>query len=244
MDISLLSNFIVFSRYMNFTEAAEAVHLTQSSLSKQIASLEKELGGPLVDRHGHGLSLTPAGRLLLNEASVIVSQYEDVMAKVRAVAARQRQTIIFSGRFRNPLLVDLVSKVVTEAARRYPDLFVRTVSDDSQDYLDQLFASRIDLLFAVSSLEHIRPELVLVPLFSEPLMVLVPKGHRIAKAAEVPARELQGERVICRSGLAYRDVLARFQELFKTLDDQGGGGGTSGITCRQQCRGHLYPRAA
>lgn len=68
MDIRELRTFIAVAQTGNITRAAEELHISQPALSRQIIKLENELGCKLLERGGHGISLSNAGHLLLNRA--------------------------------------------------------------------------------------------------------------------------------------------------------------------------------
>lgn len=68
MDIRELRTFIAIAQAGNITRAAEELHISQPALSRQIIKMENELGCKLLERGGHGISLTNAGHLLLNRA--------------------------------------------------------------------------------------------------------------------------------------------------------------------------------
>ena len=69
MDKNKLNYFISAARHLNFTKAAEDCHVVQGTISKQIASIEDELGVKLFIRKGQTLSLTPAGQKLLDDSN-------------------------------------------------------------------------------------------------------------------------------------------------------------------------------
>lgn len=68
MNLRQLQYFVTVVDEGNFTSAAKRLYVAQPSLSKQIAALEKELGGPLIERLHRGIRLTPSGRAFLPEA--------------------------------------------------------------------------------------------------------------------------------------------------------------------------------
>ncbi len=78
MKISQLRYFITIAQLENMSRAAELLHISQSSLSKNIASLEEELGAPLFDRNNKQISLNPAGKLFLQSCNVILQEYQKV----------------------------------------------------------------------------------------------------------------------------------------------------------------------
>ena len=83
MDTQHLQAFVAIAEQGSFSAAAEKLHLTQPAISKRIALLEDQLGTRLFDRVGRSVILTPAGKILLNKAQLILSE---VTATQRAIA--------------------------------------------------------------------------------------------------------------------------------------------------------------
>lgn len=81
MNLDYWQEFVVLSRYMNVSEAARHLHLSQPTLSNHLASLEREMGSPLLAR-GKTLHLTPAGRMFLRKAPAVLAAYEDALSAV------------------------------------------------------------------------------------------------------------------------------------------------------------------
>ena len=82
----------VVARTLNFTRAAEEVHIAQPPLSRQIANLEDEVGIKLFDRDPRGLRLTPAGVFFGARAEEIVDRIDRLKRETAALAADARQT--------------------------------------------------------------------------------------------------------------------------------------------------------
>ena len=83
MGQSLLDEFIVFSRYLSFTNAAEELHMTESALSKHMQRLERDLGIKLIAR-GRQVALTPAGDYFLRNIYALTERYESIVDACRA----------------------------------------------------------------------------------------------------------------------------------------------------------------
>lgn len=73
MELRVLNYFLVIARESNFTKAAEQLHITQPTLSRQIAQLEEELGAKLFVRSNHSIILTEAGMMLKRRAQELLS---------------------------------------------------------------------------------------------------------------------------------------------------------------------------
>ena len=84
LELRHLRYFTAVARELSFSRAAEQLHIAQPPLSRQIRSLEDELGAELIDRSSRPLRLTPAGRFFQVQAQQLL----DRMAEVQAATAR------------------------------------------------------------------------------------------------------------------------------------------------------------
>ena len=82
MDLTLLREYVTFADYLNVSETARRLHLSQSTLSHHLAALEKDLGVQLIDR-GTSLSLTFAGKLLVTRATELLEFHDSVVEEIR-----------------------------------------------------------------------------------------------------------------------------------------------------------------
>jgi molybdenum-dependent DNA-binding transcriptional regulator ModE len=83
MELRHLRYFVAVAEELNFTRAAERLGISQPPLSLQIRQFEKEIGTPLLRRGRHGVELTDAGKLMLEEARVILKQVEQAKTGVQ-----------------------------------------------------------------------------------------------------------------------------------------------------------------
>src|ERR1700712_278478 len=87
-DVHQLRVFAAVAENLSFTRAAQALFLTQSAVSHQVADLEHKLAVPLFLRHGRTISLTPAGQVLVEQSARVFAALRDAATAVRQ-AARQ-----------------------------------------------------------------------------------------------------------------------------------------------------------
>lgn len=80
-SLDVLKTFMVVAERLNFTHAAQTLHLTQGAVSRQILGLEQQLGYPLFSRRARGLTLTPQGALLLAPVQLALEQLAQALAK-------------------------------------------------------------------------------------------------------------------------------------------------------------------
>lgn len=82
MDLRHLRYFVAVAHLLNFSRAAESLHISQSTLSQQIAELETELGGPLFIRNKRSVRITDAGMVLLEEGEAMLYQFDDMVRRI------------------------------------------------------------------------------------------------------------------------------------------------------------------
>ena len=176
--------------------AARRLQYTRSAVSQQLSALEAEAGAVLVDRTGNHITLTPAGRTLVEHAERILVELraaEAALAAGSAVTGSLRVGIPFR---EGP---QTMSRALTEVRRRFPDLEIRLapVTDESgpdavrRDQVDMVIISRYGK--ATGPAGHGLREWVLG---SDPLRLCVPPDHRLAGAETCDIAALADERWI------------------------------------------------
>lgn len=141
LDISLVRTFVAVADYSGMTAAANALNLTQSAVSQQIARLEAAFGGPLFSRDRRGLRLTALGERLLGKSRRLLGLNDEIWTEMTA------RTI--TGRVRLGAPYDLVGVVIAPHLRSYVETFPQTevslVCGASPDLARALAKGEIDL---------------------------------------------------------------------------------------------------
>lgn len=203
MEMSQLRAFRVVAETLNFTRAAERLHLTQSAISHQIKALESELGEPLFIRVKRGVKLSQAGEIALEYAGRILDDAEALreqvsgteralVGRVRAAAATQAFGHLFATLFESFM-----------RANPSIELSFRTTASTEQTLADVLNGTT-DVGFG--SLPVYSPALQVTELFEDELVLVVGSQHRLARRGEgssssgdasaVAAQEIERERLI------------------------------------------------
>jgi len=192
MELRQLRSFVAVAEELHFRRAAERLHLAQPSVSQQIRTLEAELGVALFDRNRRGATLTPAGVALLVEARAVLDRADHAVAIARATGAGLR------GRLRVSLTRSLtggVAGAIVDAFRaRYPDVELELGLGTTMLHVSQLHAGSIDVGFVRPPLED--PGLEELVLAREPLVCVLPKGHRLARRTAIRPAELAEEPLV------------------------------------------------
>ncbi|MGL4575332.1 MAG: LysR substrate-binding domain-containing protein [Burkholderiaceae bacterium] len=138
IELDNLRGFDAAARHLSFTEAAQELHLTQSSVSRQIASLEYEVGQPLFIRKTRALELTPAGRSLARQVRHTLDALDACVEELRGGQTRKRVTVTTFPSFSSLWLIPRLP----ELARIVPDVDLRI---DASEHTVDLVAERMDV---------------------------------------------------------------------------------------------------
>ena len=182
LDLRKLRYFVAVAEQLSFGRAAEALHIAQPVLSRQIRALEAELKVRLFDRSPKGTQLTAAGERLLADARPLLAQ---ASALLRRVGAADTFTVGFM-----PGLI--VTPAVRLLSARHPGLRVDVVRTTWEDQVEVIHDGRVDVGYVrlPVPLDGLR----CAPLFSEPRVAVVPATHRLAGKESVLEADLTGER--------------------------------------------------
>ena len=118
MGIELYREFITFSRFLNVTRAAEELHLSPSTLSRHLATLECEVGGELFSHAGGGLELTAVGSVVLRGASAIVAEHRSMTEHVARLKAGEASVVRVAFALDDRSVIDRVSMAKARMRRK------------------------------------------------------------------------------------------------------------------------------
>ena len=127
MEIRVLKYFLMVAREESITKAAGRLHITQPTLSRQMADLEADMGVPLLDRSGRKIALTPEGILLRRRAEEIVSLVDKTEMEVSQAAENLEGTISVAGGDLSQAR-DFV-RLIKEFQTRHPFVYFRYYTD-------------------------------------------------------------------------------------------------------------------
>ncbi|MFW5416502.1 LysR family transcriptional regulator [Nocardiopsis sp. CNT-189] len=177
MQFQQLAYFLAVAETRHFTRAAELCQVAQPSLSKQIRTLEAELGSPLFSRARGNITLTPAGEALLPLAQRMVTDAETARREIAELAGMRR------GRVRLGATPSLCGGLVADALAgfhsRFPGIELRVEESGSRDLIRALGKGQLDLALIILPLQSSDPAFVTTPILRENLVV--------ASAADGPA---------------------------------------------------------
>lgn len=199
LDLRLLRYFVGLAEHRTFARAADALKITQPSLSRQILRLEQQVGARLLDRTPHGSRLTPAGEVLLPRAKALLRTAAKTIALTRAAAESVRITVGYTTNI-------IVTPAVRELRRRHPDAEVDTVHLGWGDVRPALLDHRVDAVVTRLPLHTAR--LHVTVLYEEPRVLVVSSDHRLAGKDSASLADFADEPLIRASDPA-RDAFWR-----------------------------------
>jgi DNA-binding transcriptional LysR family regulator len=184
LDLRLVRYFAVVAEHRHFGRAAEALHVAQPSLSRQVRRLEQQVGARLLDRSPRGTRLTEAGGAFLPAARALLRSAEQAAAAARAAALPTRVAIGFTTNM-------IVTPAVRELRHLHPDADVRTVQVPWHEPHTALLDGRANAV--VARLPFPTDGLDVQVLYDEPRAVLVPLDHRLAGKESVTLDDIADE---------------------------------------------------
>jgi LysR family hca operon transcriptional activator len=199
MELRHLRYFIAVAEAGSLTVAAERkLHTSQPSLSRQIRNLEDEVGAQLLTRRARGTELTPAGRAFLDHARSVLSQVEAATEAARRAAHPAKPC--FSMGFLTGHELTWMPEALQILRDELPNIDVMISSQYSPRLANALLKGNVDAAFLRR--ERGVPELAFRLLVKEPLMVVLPSDHRLARLKAIHPRDLVGEPFVTVSDTA------------------------------------------
>ncbi|MED4886081.1 LysR family transcriptional regulator [Lysinibacillus sp. FSL R7-0073] len=218
MDIKQLQYFIAVSEQMNFSKAAERLHISQPSLSNAIKKLEHEIGSPLLDRNTRNLQLTEAGEVLFERAKVIVKNMEVLKIEMDEVVVHGTSEITIGVM---ESIKHWLPKVIANYKKEYPQMMIHLVDIlGSKRVKKSLKSYKTHLIITNQLMDD--PELEVKTLYEERLVAVLPLHHPLAKKETLSISDISAEPfIISTEGFqTRRDILNTFEQAGKSIDIQ------------------------
>jgi DNA-binding transcriptional LysR family regulator len=179
VELRQLRYFAVLAEELNFTRAADRLHISQPPLSAQIAQLEQELGVQLLHRNSRRVGLTDAGAAFLQETRLLLQRLDEAQRHVRQVhegLAGRVEIGVSGSHFLGPL-----PRRLGLLAQVHPGIVVAIRELSPSRQLEALRESRIDLSISRQQVDDdtLRSRL----LWPDPVVVALPAAHALAAAA-------------------------------------------------------------
>jgi len=181
MELRHLRYFVAVAEALSFTRAAASLRTAQPSLSQQIRDLEYEIGTPLLNRDKRNVSLTPAGKVFLDEAKLVLAQAERAKLLARRAGDDMGQT--FTIGFVPAAEVKVFPQSLTVLRAQFPATRIVMQSLTTFEQHEALSSGAIDFGFLRPPVDD--PHIDSMVILRESLVVLLPADHPACWSSEV-----------------------------------------------------------
>jgi DNA-binding transcriptional LysR family regulator len=192
IDTLGLQAFIAIAELGGFGRAAEALHITQTGLTRRVQNLEASLGVHLVERTTRTLALTPIGRDFLPQARRLVSELSAALTEIRESGKARRGEITIAC---VPTVgVQYLPRIIQQYSARHPGSRIRILDHASFRVAEAVL--RREAEFGITLMGSHDPALVSVPLMKDRFVLVCRADHPLAKKKRLAWRELQPHALI------------------------------------------------
>ena len=206
MELQVLRWFREVADGATVTETAERARITQPALSRALARLEGEVGTPLLTRSGRTLTPTPAGRMFKQHADQVIDQYDLGLRAVTELVDPAHGLVPLA--FLQTLGTWLVPRLVSSFRRDHPQVRFELHQHGEASILQELLDGAADLILTSATFGH--PQVTWRRLLIEPLRLVVPPRHPLARRKRIRLAEVADEPfILLREGYALRVLTER-----------------------------------
>ncbi len=204
MEIRVLEYFLAVAREQSFSKAANALHLTQPTLSRQLKELEEELGKQLFIRSSKKLSLTDDGMILRKRAEEIIELVRKTESEINN-NDEQLSGDIYIGAGETDA-VRILAKCFKTMISEHPDLHLHIESGDGIDVLYKLDKGLVDLALILGSIDTSKYDYIDLPVY-DTWGVLMRKDSALAAKEYITVDDLADEPlIISRQALHKKEI--------------------------------------
>jgi len=186
MDTKALRYFQAVAEFGSYSRGAEFLRISQPAVSRQIRGLEDDLGRKLFERHSHGVTLTQAGRTLLERSQAILRQFEQARADIQGGESGPSGTVTVAvppaaGHF-------LLPELTRRFGALYPNVFLKVAAGFSVYIQEWMARGRVELACLHDPVPQ--PGCVITPLAREEVFLVGKRGAWSPPRAYIRARDL------------------------------------------------------
>ena len=206
MEIRTLRYFLAVAREENMSRAAETLHVTQPTLSKQLKSLENELGKKLFTRHAFSIKLTDEGVLLRNRAEDLVAMADKIEKEFVSLDDITGGELYLG--LAESCQIKYLARAIKDFKIKYPNLKYHITSGDTEQIADKLDKGILDFLVLAEDPDPRKYDYIEFP-ESDVWGLVIPEGDPLAKKESIRISDLIGLPLFC-SEQAWMDEIKKW----------------------------------
>ena len=216
MDLRHFRYFQAIAEELSFSRAARRLNVVQPALSRAIKELEAELNVELLARTRRVVTLTAAGKALLDDTSLMFERLEQTIRRVRRAAAGQIGELRLG--YIGPPTQQFLGRVLEEYKKRCPDVTVHLEERTPERVWEMVAKGRLDIGLTRPVLAHAALRMEIIPLRDERLCAALPRNHPWATKKTLSWKSLATQPLIL---LARREGAGLYDEILATCRQSG-----------------------
>lgn len=189
MDLRVLRYFLAAAREENMTRAAEVLHVTQPTLSKQLKALEEELGKPLFLRHAFSIELTEEGQLLRRRAEDLVDMADKITNEFSALDDITGGDLYFG--LAESYQIRFLAKEIKHFKEKYPNLRYHITSGGTEQVIERLDKGLLDFAVIMETPDYKKYNVLEFP-EKDVWGAVIPKSHPLSTKKAIYVDDLIG----------------------------------------------------
>lgn len=210
MELRQLRSFIAAAEAGKISRAAQALHLSQPALSRQIKALEDNVGVALLDRGAHSFKLTSEGQLLLREAKAVIARADQALAKVRAAGGAITLTVGYAP----SLTAGMLPLAIECFTQKHPRVRVELRDLSSTEMLEGLQSGDLDVAVRVAPTKG-STDLEWTVVKQQAWRVAMNRNHALASKKSVRPRDLDDQKMVLFCKEQYPDYWSNVTAWFR-----------------------------
>lgn len=194
MEIRTLRYFLAVAREENMTRAAEMLHVTQPTLSKQLRSLEDELGKKLFTRHSFSIKLTDEGILLRDRAEDLIGMADRIEKEFISLDDITGGDLYFG--LAESYQISLLARELHKLKQNYPGLKYHITSGDTEQVIDKLDKGLLDFVVLAEDPDRSKYEFIPFP-EADVWGLIMPSDSPLSKKKSIKVNDIIGLPLFC-----------------------------------------------
>lgn len=191
MQLDLLKSFVAIAESGSLSRTAERLRVSQSTLTRQVQTLEREIGGRLFERSPQGVALTAAGQAFFAEVAPLVAKFDAVLADARRLARGQSSSLRLG--YLQSAAADYLNPALAVVRTRHPEVKVRLVDLSPGEQLAALRRGELDAALVGPVDASLTREFYVRRVASLPVVVALPEQHPLARRTALHLADLRAE---------------------------------------------------
>ncbi|WP_034746568.1 LysR family transcriptional regulator [Halalkalibacter wakoensis] len=207
MELRQIRYFMEVAKREHVTEAADALHVAQSAVSRQIANLEAELGVDLFIREGRRVKVTPIGKMFLERMKQAMNVIDNARLEVEEYLDPEQGTIRIA--FPISMAAYTLPSAIVAFRAKYPKAKFQLKQAKYQELIDGVINGDFNMAL-IGPVPKERKKVKSQNLFTENVVALLPSNHPLADRESITIKELENEHfILLPDGFILRDLIVK-----------------------------------